>query len=122
MLTLSAPALSKFLTSSGVRTPPPTVNGIKTSLATFSIMCNIKPRLSELAVISKKANSSAPCSLYFFATSTGSPASFNSKKLIPLTTLPSVTSRQGIILLASGIYLISSSASACAALKSSVPS
>ena len=35
------------------------------------------------------------------AHSTGSPASRRSKNLVPLTTLPFVTSRQGIILLAS---------------------
>ena len=55
--------------------------------------------LSELAVISKKAISSAPSSLYLFATSTGAPASRSDLKLIPLTTLPLLTSRQGIILL-----------------------
>ena len=50
------------------------------------------------AVISKKHSSSAPCSSYIFACSTGSPASTKSIKLIPLTTLPFFTSKQGIIL------------------------
>ena len=62
ILTLSAPAFSKRRTSSTSRTPPPTVSGINTCEATCSIIPNIKPRLSELAVISKNVSSSAPCS------------------------------------------------------------
>ena len=53
---------------------------------------------SEDAVISKKTSSSAPCASYAIAHSTGSPASRRFKNLVPLTTLPFVTSRQGIIL------------------------
>ena len=62
MLILSAPALSRRRTSSTVRTPPPTVSGMNTSEATASIMCKIRSRPSEVAVISRKVISSAPCS------------------------------------------------------------
>ena len=62
-LVLSAPAFKRRRTSSTVRTPPPTVSGMKTCDATASIMCRIKPRLSLVAVMSKKVSSSAPCSL-----------------------------------------------------------
>ena len=102
---LSAPEFKRFLISSHDLTPPPTVRGIKICFATFSTISNKRPLLSELAVISKKVNSSAPSSLYLLAISTGSPASFNSTKLIPFTTLPSFTSRHGIILLAKVIFL-----------------
>src|SRR5439155_18523591 len=40
--------------------------------------------------------SSAPAASYAIAASTGSPASRRSTKLTPLTTLPSLTSRQGM--------------------------
>ena len=63
MLALSAPALSKRRTSATARTPPPTVNGMNTWLATRSITCKMVSRLSELAVMSKKVISSAPSSL-----------------------------------------------------------
>ena len=63
MLALSAPALSRRRISATVRTPPPTVNGIKTCEATASITCKIVSRLSLEAVMSKKVNSSAPSSL-----------------------------------------------------------
>src|SRR5450830_1943769 len=51
--------------------------------------------------MSKKVSSSAPCSLYLAAISTGSPASRSATKLTPLTTRPPVTSRQGMMRLAS---------------------
>ena len=95
--TLSAPALSKRRMSSTLRTPPPTVSGMNTCEATSSMMCKIKSRSSEVAVMSKKVSSSAPCSLYRRAISTGSPASRKPTKFTPLTTRPAVTSRQGII-------------------------
>ena len=60
---LSAPAFSKRRTSSTVRTPPPTVSGIKTWLATASMIGRIRSRPSLVAVMSKKVSSSAPCSL-----------------------------------------------------------
>ena len=63
MLALSAPALSKRRTSATARTPPPTVKGMNTWLATRSITCKMVSRLSELAVMSKKVISSAPSSL-----------------------------------------------------------
>src|SRR2546423_5455290 len=46
--------------------------------------------------MSRKHNSSAPAASYAIAASTGSPASRRSTKLTPLTTRPSLTSRQGI--------------------------
>src|SRR3954447_13303315 len=51
--------------------------------------------------MSRKINSSALCWLYRSASSTGSPASRRLTKLIPFTTRPAVTSRQGMIRLAS---------------------
>ena len=62
-LVLSAPALSSLRTSSTVRTPPPTVSGMKTWEATASMMCRIRSRSSLVAVMSRKVSSSAPCSL-----------------------------------------------------------
>ena len=53
------------------------------------------------AVMSRNVTSSAPCSSYSFARSGGCPTSLRFLKLIPLTTFPSLTSRQGMILLAS---------------------
>ncbi len=58
--TLSAPALSRRRTSSTLRTPPPTVSGMNTLLATASITCSRMSRSSELAVMSRKVSSSAP--------------------------------------------------------------
>ena len=98
IVTLSAPASRSSLTSSTVLSPPPTVRGTNTSLAvrpTTSIMVFL---FSWEAVISRNVISSAPSSLYFFATSTGSPASLRLTKRTPFTTLPSFTSRHGIIL------------------------
>ncbi len=60
--TLSAPALSSRRTSSTLRTPPPTVSGMNTRSATASITCTMMSRSSELAVMSRKQSSSAPCS------------------------------------------------------------
>src|SRR4029077_9081238 len=54
------------------------------------------PRFSWVAVISRKQSSSAPAASYAIAASTGSPASRRSTKLTPLTTRPSLTSRQGM--------------------------
>src|SRR2546430_13520681 len=51
METLSAPALSKRLTSSTLRTPPPTVRGMNTCAATSSTTCRIRSRSSELDLI-----------------------------------------------------------------------
>jgi len=101
ILTLSAPAFSKRRTSSTSRTPPPTVSGMNTCEATCSTIPSSKPRSSELAVMSRKVSSSAPCSSYRRAISTGSPASRKSMKLMPLTTRPPATSKQGMIRLAS---------------------
>ena len=63
MLALSAPALSRRRMSATVRTPPPTVSGMKTCEATSSMTCKIVSRLSEEAVMSRKVSSSAPSSL-----------------------------------------------------------
>src|SRR5690606_31954618 len=49
--------------------------------------------------------SSAPCSEYCQANSTGSPASRRSTKLTPLTVRPSFTSKQGIIRFANIFYI-----------------
>src|SRR5438105_3782167 len=46
--------------------------------------------------MSRKHSSSAPAASYAIAASTGSPASRKSTKLTPLTTRPSLTSRQGM--------------------------
>ncbi len=62
MLTLSAPALRSFLTSSTFRTPPPTVSGMNTCSATRSITGTMVSRASLEAVMSRKAISSAPAS------------------------------------------------------------
>ena len=51
--------------------------------------------------MSRKTSSSAPSSSYRAATSTGSPASLRLRKFVPLTTRPWLTSRQGMIRLAS---------------------
>ena len=98
--TLSAPAFNIALTSSAFLIPPPTVRGIKTCSAIFSTIETVVSLPSWDAVISRKVISSAPSLSYRFATSTGSPASLMSKNLTPLTTLPSRTSKQGIILFA----------------------
>jgi hypothetical protein len=62
MLTLSAPALSSRRTSSTTRTPPPTVSGMKTCSATCLDDVQDDVASSELAVMSRKVISSAPCS------------------------------------------------------------
>src|SRR5215475_4138123 len=94
--TLSAPDLSSARMSSMVRTPPPTVSGMKQASAVRRTTSRMMPRFSWLAVISRKQSSSAPAASYAIAASTGSPASRRSTKLTPLTTRPSLTSRQGI--------------------------
>src|SRR6266498_5698553 len=100
ILILSAPASRRFLISSTSRMPPPTVNGMKTVSATRLTNSSVVLRPSCVAEISRKTNSSAPCSSYKRACSTGSPASRKLRKLTPLTTRPSLISRQGMILFA----------------------
>src|SRR3954463_8196245 len=46
--------------------------------------------------MSRKQSSSAPAASYAIAAATGSPASRRSTNLTPLTTRPSLTSRQGM--------------------------
>src|SRR4051794_11483177 len=82
--------------SSMVRTPPPTVSGMKQASAVRRTTSSMIPRFSWVAVMSRKHSSSAPAASYAIAASTGSPASRRSTKLTPLTTRPSLTSRQGI--------------------------
>src|SRR6185437_6941627 len=94
--TLSAPASSNLRMSSTVRTPPPTVSGMKHCSAVRLTTSYSVSRPSWLAVMSRKHNSSAPSLSYSRACSTGSPASTRSTKLTPLTTRPAVTSRQGM--------------------------
>src|SRR3954470_2787901 len=94
--TLSAPERSRVRISSMVRTPPPTVSGMKQASAVRLTTSSMVPRFSWVAVMSRKQSSSAPAASYAIAASTGSPASRKSTKLTPLTTRPSLTSRQGI--------------------------
>src|SRR5258708_7624450 len=82
--------------SATVRTPPPTVNGMKHTSAVRRTTSRMMSRSSWLAVISRKHSSSAPAASYATAASTGSPASRKLTKLTPLTTRPSLTSRQGM--------------------------
>src|SRR3989440_3847458 len=58
-------------------------------------------RASCEAVMSRKTSSSAPCASYAIAASTGSPASRRSTNRTPFTTRPSLTSRHGMMRLAS---------------------
>ena len=58
--TLSAPASKRLRTSSSVRTPPPTVSGIKHCSAVRRTRSNMVPRFSWVAWISRKHSSSAP--------------------------------------------------------------
>src|SRR5659263_113541 len=99
--TLSAPALRILRTASVLLMPSLTVRGLKTSSAVLAIASILVPLRSCVAVMSRETSSSAPCSLYFFASCTGSPASFKLTNSIPFTTQPPalsrVTSRQGII-------------------------
>src|SRR5690606_15444979 len=99
--TLSAPASSRRRTSSAVRTPPPTVSGMKQASAVRATTSRMVPRFSEEAVMSRKHSSSAPAASYTLACSTGSPASTRSTNCTPLTTRPSFTSRQGMMRLVS---------------------
>ena len=94
--TLSAPARNRASTSSTVRTPPPTVNGINNTSAVRFTISIVVSRFALEAVMSRKINSSAPESPYSFANSTGSPASARFSKFTPLTTRPASTSRQGM--------------------------
>jgi hypothetical protein len=105
-LILSAPARNSVRMSSVVRTPPPTVSGMKHRSAVRSITSRIDLRPSDDAVMSKKTSSSAPCSLYRSASSTGSPtlrSPFSSARpnCRPRVTRPAWTSRQGMTRLAS---------------------
>src|SRR6266436_2289347 len=58
-------------------------------------------RASCEAVMSRNTSSSAPCASYAIAASTGSPASRRSTNRTPFTTRPSLTSRHGMMRLAS---------------------
>ena len=58
--TLSAPAFNIRRTSSTERIPPPTVSGIKTCSDTRWTTSTIVSLESELAVMSRKTNSSPP--------------------------------------------------------------
>ncbi len=62
--TLSAPTPSSRATSSDVRTPPPTVSGMKTSSAVRRTTSYVVARSSTVAVTSRKVSSSAPCAKY----------------------------------------------------------
>ncbi len=58
--TLSAPERSSVLMSSTVRTPPPTVSGMKQASAVRRTTSSMVPRFSWVAVMSRKHSSSAP--------------------------------------------------------------
>ena len=58
--TLSAPASSTACASATSRIPPPRVNGMNTSSAARRASSTTVPRLSEVAVMSRKTSSSAP--------------------------------------------------------------
>ena len=58
--TLSAPARRSALASSGVRTPPPMVKGMKTVSAVRRATSTMVWRESDEAVMSRKTISSAP--------------------------------------------------------------
>ena len=58
--TLSAPASRSRRTSPSVRTPPPTVSGMKHLSAVRATTSRIVSRFSWLAPMSRKASSSAP--------------------------------------------------------------
>src|ERR1700682_6301645 len=58
-------------------------------------------RASCEAVMSRNTSSSPPCASYAIAASTGSPASRRSTNRTPFTTRPSLTSRHGMMRLAS---------------------
>jgi hypothetical protein len=60
METLSAPEVSSARMSSMVRTPPPTVSGMKQASAVLRTTSSMMPRFSWLAVMSRKVSSSAP--------------------------------------------------------------
>ena len=60
--TLSAPEDKSARISSIVRTPPPTVSGMKQASAVRRTTSSMMPRFSWLAVISRKVSSSAPAS------------------------------------------------------------
>ncbi len=59
---LSAPLASSRATSSALRTPPPTVSGMKTCSAVALTTSYIVDRSSTVAVTSRNVSSSAPCS------------------------------------------------------------
>src|ERR1039458_982345 len=100
-VTLSAPDMRMRRASATERMPPPTASGMKTLRAVRATTSAMISRASLEAVISRNTSSSAPSPLYRSASSTGSPASRRLTKLTPLTTRPPVTSRQGMMLLAS---------------------
>ena len=98
MLTLSAPDLNMWSASARLLIPPPTVIGMDISLAT-DLTTSLRISLPfHDALISRKTISSAPSASYLTASSTGSPTTARSLNLLPLTTLPSSTSRHGITL------------------------
>lgn len=59
---LSAPHCCSRATSSTLRTPPPTVSGMKTCSAVRVTVSHIVARFSTVAPTSRNVSSSAPCS------------------------------------------------------------
>ena len=104
--TLSAPLFNNTETSSTELTPPPTVKGILTCrairLSQFTQCFSFFYRCSNI----KEYQFIRSLLAYNAPSSTGSPASRRSTKLVPFTVRPSLISRQGMILLVSINYVI----------------
>ena len=96
--TLSAPAFKSVVISFISDIPPPTVRGISITFAIASTVFKKVFLFSCEAVISSIQSSSAPVSEYFLASVTGSPKVLIFLKLMPLTTLFFIISKQGMIL------------------------
>src|SRR5213082_1089557 len=94
-LTLSAPAASRRRASSTLRTPPPTVRGMRIAARTHATVSSCVARPSGDAATSSTTISSAPWASYAAPCVAGSPASRRSWNRTPFTTRPSRTSRQG---------------------------
>src|SRR5260221_573995 len=77
-------------------TPPDAITGTGTLSAIACVSGRSKPCLVPSRSLEVSKISPAPAASYAIAASTGSPASRRSTNLTPLTTRPSLTSRQGI--------------------------
>ena len=82
--------------SSTLRTPPPTVSGMKQASAVRRTTSRMVPRFSLARGDVEEGEFVGARRVIGVAASTGSPASRRSTKFTPLTTRPSFTSRQGM--------------------------